>query len=133
MNNHFAVFDLYLLNKKYFKLISLTTGFFLILSIIYSLIAPPLYKSYISIYPTREESPLPTISGLNNVSSAFGLNFGAETNGYNIPDIINSRKLKKAIVSQKWLSNKFDDEINLIDYWQIGKPGLLSIFFEPKE
>ena len=79
MNNNFGFLDLFLLNKKYFKTIASITVLAFILSIFYSLYSQPLYKSYISIYPTRNENNMPlALSGLSNVTSAFGFNFGNE-------------------------------------------------------
>ena len=133
MNDNFGFLDLFLLNKKYFKTIASITVLAFILSIFYSLYSQPLYKSYISIYPTRNENMPLALSGFSNVSSAFGFNFGNESNGYNIPDIINSRKLKKAIATKKWDTNLFDNPIDLINYWEIGKPNFMNKIFGHKE
>ena len=133
MNNNFGLIDLFFFNKKYFRIIGFVTISVFILSIVYSLVSQPLYKSYISIYPTRNENIPMALSGFNNASSAFGFNFGNESNAYNIPDIINSRKLKKAIVSKEWETYSFENPIDLIRYWEIGKPSFMSQFFGDKE
>jgi len=133
MNSNFGLIDLFFFNKKYFRIIGFITLLVFVLSIIYSLVSQPLYKSYISIYPTRNENVPLALSGFNNVSSAFGLNFGNESNGYNIPDIINSRKLKKVITSKEWQTNSFQIPINLINYWEIGEPTFMDNFFGYKE
>ena len=128
MNNNFSLVDLFFLNKKNFKLIGILTLTTFILSIFYSGLSQPLYKSYISIYPTKSENTALDMSSLNNVGSALGFNFGNENSGYNIPDIINSRRLRKVITSKEWNSNLFDQPINLINYWEVGKTSFLNIF-----
>ena len=41
---------------------------------------------------------------------------------YNIPDIVNSRRLKKDIILLNWETNAYPDSSNLIQFWEIDKP-----------
>ena len=86
MNDNFGISDLFFLNKKYFKIVGTITISVFIFSIFYSLISQPLFKSYISIYPTRDQN-MPAFSGLNGIASTFGFNLPSESNTYNISDL----------------------------------------------
>ena len=67
------VFRIY---KCYLRHILLITASAFFLSIVYSLLATPLYKSYVSIYPTSNESNLPSsFAGLDGIASTLGFNF----------------------------------------------------------
>ena len=128
MNNNFTLVDLFFLNKKNFKVIGTLTSIGFILSIFYSSFAQPLYKSYISLYPTQIEQTRLNMPSFNAAGAALGFNFGNDNNGFNIPDIINSRRLRKVIANKDWESNLFKKPINLINYWQLDKPSFLNIF-----
>ena len=122
------VFRIYKNYSKSILLITLTTFF---LSVVYSLVATPLYKSYVSIYPSGNDSNFPTsFAGLDGIASTFGFNLsGSEANTFNFPDIVNSRKLKKAIILKKWDSELYTYPINLVKYWHLDSPGFLSSIF----
>ena len=126
------VFHLY---KKYIKQILIITLCSAVLSIIYSFFATPFYKSYVSIYPSNSDSSMhKSFNGIQGIASSFGYDFaGSETDIFNIPDIINSRKLKKAIISRKWNTDLYEYPIDLIEYWEIGHQGFLSNFLSKKE
>tara|TARA_Y100001970_G_scaffold72098_1_gene91515 strand:+ start:5504 stop:6490 length:987 start_codon:yes stop_codon:yes gene_type:complete len=137
MNNHFDLYDLFFMNKKYFRIVISFTIVAFLISIFYSLYSQPLYKSYISIYQTRNESMLPSsMSSFTGVASSLGFNFSNGENIYNIPDVINSRKLKKVITSKNWSSNIHSKPIDLVSYWELDKDtffsNIKSIFFSNK-
>ena len=52
------------------------------------------------------------------LSETFGVSVPSKSNYY-IPDIVDSYSLKKEIVNKKWKSEKFQDDVNLIEYWEI--------------
>ena len=126
------VFRIY---KEYYKYILIIISSVFFLSIVYSLLATPLYKSYVSIYPTGNESNFPSsFAGLDGIASTLGFNLsGGETNTFNFPDIVNSRRLKKDIISKEWDSEIYSHPVNLIKYWGIDEPGFLSmlLFSDP--
>ena len=131
-DKHIGVNEIFNIYKKYIKNILSITFVAFSLSIIYSIFATPLYKSYISIYPQNNENTLmpPSMIGVESLVSTLGFNVpGNIANGFNIPDILNSRKLKKAIVLEEW-GSKNNNKVNLIQSWKIDKPGILSFIFK---
>ena len=121
MNNSvlYTFHDIYLLIKNnFYFVIKLSIGC-LFLGIIYTLLSTKYYESYISIYPVSESGDMSNIMG---VGSVLGLDLNkAPSSSFYIPDVINSRRLKKDIVNKKWKSNKFSKPINLIEYWNLNK------------
>jgi uncharacterized protein involved in exopolysaccharide biosynthesis len=105
-------------SKKRF--ISIFTGIVTIIAIIYSLLATPYYKSHITIYPMGEDAGNSSLGQLQGLASTFGINMGsANSTPFYIPDIVNSRRLKKQIINNKWETEVFDNPVNLITYWEI--------------
>ena len=91
-----------------------------LLSLIYLSMATSYYKSYISIAPMGDTVNSST-DGLQNIMSDFGINTGDFLNekpSFYIPDIVNSRILKKAVINNQWKTMGYDS-INLITYWGI--------------
>jgi len=99
------------------KLIGKITGFITFLGILYALLATPLYKSNITMYPSGESSG--GLSQLQGMASMFGMNMGGGESKFHIPDIINSRTLQTKIIYKKWDSNRSNSPIDLISYWKI--------------
>lgn len=100
-----------------------------VLSIIYTFLATPYYKSYISINPMGDSSNLTSGGGLQSIISDFGINAGdflSERPSFHIPDIVNSRVLKKAVINNNWKTSK-GDPINLINYWEINDTTKFSV------
>ena len=108
------------------------TGIFTIFSILYSFLSTPLYKSYVSIYPSVTDSSLNTPLGdIQGVASAFGFNIeGSDKVAFYIPDIVNSRRLQKTIIQNRWISDDHDQPIDLISYWEIDDPTKLNKRFK---
>ena len=100
------------------------TGLFTTIGIIYSLLATPYFQSTISLYPAGEISESSSILGGNfkGVAESFGIGRLGSAPTYNIPDIINSRRLKKDIVLKLWINSLYPNGSNLIKYWEIDKP-----------
>ena len=63
------------------------------------------------------------ISVLNNslqgIAESFGLGGISSGQTFNIPDIINSQRLKKAVVMNQWENEKFSEQKTLIKYWEL--------------
>ena len=92
---------------------------FIFLAFIYICTSDTLYKSSITLYPAGELSESNNIlSQLSEYTETFGVNMPTKSNYY-IPDIIDSYSLKKKIVNKKWNSEKFYEQTNLIEYWEI--------------
>ena len=100
------------------------TGFFTTVGIIYSLLATPYFQSTISLYPAGDIGKTSAILGgnLKGVAESFGIGGLGPAPTYNIPDIINSRRLKKDIVLKLWTNSSYPNGSNLIKYWGIDKP-----------
>ena len=113
--------DIYFLIKKNVKVIYLNIMLSISLIVFYLVITPTLYSSYISIYPINDETAIDGAMGnLKGIASSIGLNLGGQSNTlYYIPDIVESRKLQKDIIRNNWKVEKFEDQVNLIEYWEI--------------
>ena len=129
-----GIIEVYRIYKDYAKQIFYITFSIFTLSIIYSLVATPLYKSYVSIYPTNNDSNLPSsFAGLDGIASTFGFNLsGSDASTFNFPDIVNSRRLKKEIVLKKWDSELYEDPVDLVNYWKLNEPSFISNIFSLK-
>ena len=61
-----------------------------------------------------------TSSILKGLVNTMGINSMVNTNDfYYVPDIIESRRLKKNIINKVWNSEIHGKNINLISYWEI--------------
>ena len=94
------------------------------MGIAYALLAVPLFLSTTSMYPVGETGTSSSIleSNLEGIAETFGIKGLSPMPTYNIPDIINSRRLKKDIISLNWETNAYPDSSNLIQFWEIDKP-----------
>jgi len=59
---------------------------------------------------------------LKGLAESFGIGGLGTAPAYNIPDIINSRRLKKDIILKSWTNSRYQKGSNLIKYWDIDKP-----------
>lgn len=106
--------------KKYFLLT-------LSLSIIYSFLSKVYFQSEITLYPAGELSTSTEIySDFKDVIESFGFESSNAENNFYIPDIIESRRLKKEIVYRKWNSSNFSNPVNLIDLWELRDTNIFS-------
>ena len=119
-----AVWDIIRKNKKFlFKFSSCTT----LIGLAYSLLATIYFASRISLYPAGELiRGAGSLGDFQGLAKSFGLGALGSAPTYNIPDIINSRKLKKDIVLKKWENKKHPDGSNLIAFWELDKPSFFS-------
>ena len=92
-----------------------------VLFLVYSLIATPFYESKISLYPagTLAETGSAFNNSLQGIAESFGLGGISSGQTFNIPDIINSQRLKKAVVMNQWGNQKFSEQTTLIKYWEL--------------
>ena len=108
------------------KLSMKITGFITLLGVLYALMATPLYKSTITMYPSGKNNS--EISQLQGMASMLGLRLGGgEKSTFHIPDIINSRTLQSKVIYKKWDSNTFNAPIDLISYWGINVKNKFSL------
>ena len=116
-----AVWNILALKKW---LIFKITGLFTTIGIIYSLLATPYFQSTISLYPAGEIGEISSGFGgnLKGLAESFGIGGLGPAPTYNIPDIINSRRLKKDVVLKSWNNSLYPNGSNLIKYWEIDKP-----------
>jgi len=100
------------------------------LSVIYIFSATPYYKSYISINPMEDTANSNVGGGLQSIISDFGINAGdflSNKPSFHIPDLVNSRILKKAVINNNWKTSKYNYNTNLINYWEINDTTKFSI------
>ena len=103
-------------------IITFSTGVYLIFATSY-------YSSYISIYPMAEKNDMSnTMGDIQGLASSFGINIGGSSvTSFYIPDIVTSRKLGKAIVSNRWNVENNLLPIDLISFWEINDTTGFSI------
>jgi uncharacterized protein involved in exopolysaccharide biosynthesis len=89
-----------------------------LMGVLYALLATPLYKSTITMYPSGQESG-GQLGQLQGMASTFGFDVGGGDPSFHIPDIVQSRRIKTELIYHKWNSNEFDRPVNLIQYWEI--------------
>mgnify|MGYP001215465653 CR=1 FL=1 len=98
-----------------------------VIGLTYALIATVYFASKISLYPAGELGQSGGMLGdFQGLAKSFGLGGFGSAPTYNIPDIINSRKLKKDIVLKEWKNIKYPEGSNLIKFWDIDKPAFFS-------
>ena len=115
-------------NKKFIKRITLSI---FIVSMLYSFFADVYYKSEITLYPAGELSDSGEIfSDFSDIIENLGISELSSDNNFYIPDIIESKSLKKKIVNKTWNNERFDSSVNLIDYWEINKPSWFGSFIQ---
>ena len=117
------------LSQRKWSIINITC-LFTTIGIIYSLLATPYFKSTVSLYPAGETGTSGSIldSNLEGIAKSFGIKGLSPMPTYNIPDIVNSRRLKKDIILLNWKTKTYPDSSNLIQFWEINKPK----WFAPK-
>ena len=112
------------------------TGTSVLLSIIYSFIATEYYQSTITLYPVGESSQASLIRGnLQGLAETFGFSGLNSKSTYYIPDIIQSRQLKKNIIQQTWKTKNHNEGISLIKFWELDDTSgfSLSKLFKTKD
>lgn len=93
--------------------------------IVYAFMAPKLYEANASFYKTEGEKQ--NMSGLHNLASQFGV--GGALGGselFNIDDLVKSRSMALKILNKKWETEKFDQPVSLIKYWEIQEDNQLK-------
>ena len=122
-----AILDIIKLEKIYILKLTL---FFTMIGLIYSLLATLYFKSTISMYPAGELSQSGGVLGeFQGLAKTFGMGSLGPAPTYNIPDIINSRRLKKDIVQKIWKTQNFPEGSNLVTFWELDNPK----FFSPRK
>jgi uncharacterized protein involved in exopolysaccharide biosynthesis len=82
----------------------------------------------ISMYPAGDlGSGGGSLGEFQGLAKTFGIGGLGPAPSYNIPDIVNSRRLKKNIVLKKWETVQYPDGIDLIQFWELDEPKLFSL------
>ena len=119
-----AVWDTIKLKRK---LITMISAAFTITGLIYAIVATIYFESTISMYPAGELGQSGGVLGeFQGLAKTFGVGGLGPAPTYNIPDIIDSRRLKKDIVLKTWITTKFPQGSNLIKYWELDQEKLFS-------
>jgi len=122
--NLVAVWDTIKLKRR---LITKISAFCTLAGLIYALTATIFFESTISMYPAGELGQTGGVLGeFQGLAKTFGVGGLGPAPTYNIPDIIDSRRLKKDIVLKNWKTAKFPQGSNLIKYWELDKEKLFS-------
>ena len=122
--NLVAVWDTIKLKRR---LVTKISAFCTLAGLIYALTATIFFESTISMYPAGELGQTGGVLGeFQGLAKTFGVGGLGPAPTYNIPDIIDSRRLKKDIVLKNWKTAKFPQGSNLIKYWELDKEKLFS-------
>ena len=113
----FGIFKILWFKKKNILLFSTLVSS---IALFYVLFATPFYESYTSIYPVNENSQSQNFNNIQGIASTFGINIGSnQQSHYNISDLVKSNSLRRKIILNKWKTEKFKRNVNLIEYWSI--------------
>jgi len=115
------IFSLWAILRLKKMLIIKRTSAISVLFLVYSLVATPFYESKISLYPagTLAETGSAFNNSLQGIAKSFGLGGISSGQTFNIPDIVNSQRLKKAVVMNQWKNEKFSEQTTLVKYWEL--------------
>ena len=104
---------------RYKRFIIIFTAVVAIGSIIYSLLQQPQYESEVSLYKKTSEGG--SRSRIQNIASQFGMGGAVPTSGpqFSIEDLIKSRRINRKIIYKDWQTEKFQDSVDLIEYFEI--------------
>ena len=95
----------------------------LFLGFLYSIFSTPLYSAYVTIYPSKNENNMGSMSDFGNMISQFqNFSFGSNNLGsttYHIKDLVESDVLKENIIMNKWSTSKDGNKLSLIEYWEL--------------
>ena len=119
-----SLYRIFLKNKN---IILKHTAVFCLVSFFYVISLPNYYTSSISLYAAGELDDSSILGQYNSLAENFGISMTPSSNYY-IPDIVDSRSLKKEIVLREWDTSKFGEKVNLIEYWEIDNPGVITKF-----
>lgn len=102
------------------KLILIIVGVSTVLSIGISLILPESFLATTVILPEADKSKLSSMGGLSDLASLAGINTGGDGSLLKLyPTIIKSESVLKNILYKKYQTKKFQQPVNLIEYWEI--------------
>ena len=104
------------------KFITIITGIALVIATLYILFATKMYSGTITLYPAQSGTKNP----MAQMAVQMGITGGTMGDAnYNIPDVVKSRALSEQIVSHKWNVDKFNNKIDLVEYfdtiWKVEK------------
>jgi len=106
------------------------TAVITLMGVLYALLATPLYKSTITMYPSDQKGG-GQLNQLQGMASTFGFDMGDGETSFNIPDVVNSRHLKTELIYHEWNSEEFEIPVNLIHYWGIDDTTSTGISLNP--
>lgn len=122
-NNISPELDIVSLIKLLFSkkgVIAVYTVFFFICSIIYLLLATPVYTASTSILPTNESDGGAGLGGFQNIASQFGLFTGSSGNLSDIfPSILKSEALLYPILDSTFIDPESNSSKTLLEYINI--------------
>ncbi len=102
------------------KMIILIVTVSTLLGIGYSLILPESFLATTVILPDGDKSKMSSLGGLSDLASLAGVNVGGEGSLVKLyPTILKSETLLKNVLYKKYQTKKFQQPINLIEYWEI--------------
>ncbi len=98
------------------KLIMAVTFLFMVIGVVYALLATPYYRATLTMYPATGEKKA---GGLMSMAASFGVSLGGGAETYNVEDVIKSRKIAKEVVLHEWNISGSEAKMNLLDFWEI--------------
>jgi len=102
---------------RFRRFVILFTAGVAILAVVYALMAQPQYEATVKLYKESSEGQSGRIQSL---ASQFG--FGGAVSGgtqFSIDDLLSSRNINKRIIYKEWDTEKFEEPVNLIKFWEI--------------
>lgn len=101
------------------KLIVGVTGLFSVLAVVFALLMPNTYTATVSILPDSDPGARGQLAQFAGLASMAGVDIGAVSDAQLYPDIIRSESVLRDVVYAKYETSKFNNPVNLIEYWEI--------------
>lgn len=102
------------------KLIGMVLVTTIVLSAIVSLTLPPYFKSTATIMPEKEKGTLASLESLPSLAALAGVSVGGEVSLVKLyPTIIKSESVLRNVMYGKYKTEKFQDSVDLVRYWEI--------------
>jgi len=100
---------------RYWKILFLVTFITGIVSIIYVLVATPIYQSVISMYPVTKDQGGP----LKELAVTLGM--VSKNDGFYLNEVLKSRRISKKIIYRKYYIESKKDSMDLIGYFGLNE------------
>ena len=95
------------------------TGLITILSIVYALLQPPMYTATVTILPDTDPSGRSQLAQFAGLAAMAGVDISGGSDIELYPNIMKSETVLRDVIYKKYTTEKFDHQVNVIEFWEI--------------